>query len=282
MSNAKKLKVSDRQAIAQKVLGVIKKHYKGVPPKIDHATLETLLFAALLENAPYAPAEEAFDRLLAAFHDLNEIRVSSITEIEHALAPLPDSGMKAVRVREVLQYTFEKYFSFDLEQLRRKTSDLVDKQLTKIRHLTPFMKSFLHQHALGSHSVPIDERSREVLAWLGLIEAGATIDAASEDLRHVIRKADTDAFCFALRGLATDTVYKGRFRVSANSEPDATTAAERLTQLINSPGAKPAKIVTTKKPEPAAAPPKRPSKPTPKAAPPTKKVTKAKPTAKKK
>ncbi len=278
MSNVKKLKTSDRQAIAQKVLGVLKKHYKGNPPKIHYPTLETLLFAAILENAPVTAAEESFESLQKGFHDLNEIRVSSVGEIQQALGEISESGPKAVRIREVLQFTFEKFFAFDLEQLRRKTSDVVDKQLAKIRHLTPFMKLFLQQHSLGAHAVPIDDRSRDVLAWLGLIEPAATIDAAAEDLKHIIRKADTDAFLHILRQFATDPMYKGKFRLSASAEPDPTTAAERLTAFFASPSSKVVpKVVKTKKPE--AAPPKRTAKPAEK--PPTK-VTKAKPVAKKK
>jgi len=283
MSNVKKLKTSDRQAIAQKIVGVLKKHYKGNPPKIHFPTLETLLFAAILENAPVPAAEESFEKLQKGFHDLNEVRVSSIAEIEHALGPISESGLKAVRIREVLQFTFEKFFSFDLEQLRRKTADVVDKQLAKVRHLTPFMKLFLQQHSLGAHVVPIDDRSRDVLAWLGLIEPGATIDAAAEDLKHIIRKADTDAFLHIVRQFATDPTYKGKFRLSASAEPDPTTASERLNAFFAGPSSKAApKVVKTKKPEPAAPPAaKRPAKPPEKTAAPTK-VTKPKPVVKKK
>lgn len=284
MSNVKKLKTSDRQAIAQKVVGVLKKHYKGNPPKIHFPTLETLLFAAVLENSPVPAAEESFEQLQKGFHDLNEIRVSSISEIEEALGPINESGVKAVRIREVLQFTFEKFFAFDLEQLRRKTADVVDKQLAKVRHLTPFMKLFLQQHSLGAHAVPIDDKSRDVLAWLGLVEPTATVDAAAEDLKHVIRKADTDAFVHILRQFATDPLYKGKFRLSASAEPDPLTAAERLNAFFANPSAKVAapKVVKTKKPEPPAAQaPKRTAKPPEKAAAPTK-VTKPKPVAKKK
>lgn len=278
MSNVKKLKTSDRQAIAQKVVNVLKKHYKGNPPKVHHQTLETLLFAAILENAPFSSAEESFESLQKGFHDLNEVRVSSVAEIQQALGEISESGPKAVRIREVLQFTFEKFFAFDLEQLRRKTSDVVDKQLAKIRHLTPFMKLFLQQHSLGAHAVPLDDRSRDVLAWLGLIEPAATIDAAAEDIKHVIRKADTDAFLHLLRQFATDPIYKGKFRLSASAEPDPMTAAERLAAFFASPSSKAApKVVKTKKPEAAA--PKRTAKPAEKT--PTK-VTKPKPVAKKK
>lgn len=281
MSNVKKLKVSDRLAIAQKVMGVLKKHYKSHPPKIEYPTLETLLFAAILENAPDKAAAASYERLLASFHDLNEIRVSSVAEIEQALDPLPEAGLKAVRIREVLQHTFEKYFSFDLEQLRRKTTDVVDKQIGKIRHLTPFMNLCLHHYSLGAHAIPLDDRGRDVLAWLGLIEPAAKVDAAAEDLKHVVRKAETEQFCHLLRQLATDPAYKGKFKLSAASEPDPLTAVERLNGLFAGIAPKVSKVVKTKKPEPAPEP-KRTSKPAAKSSAAPTKVTKPKPTAKKK
>lgn len=282
MSNVKKLKASDRLAIAQKVAAVLKKQYKGHPPEIEYPTLETLLFAAILENAPAPSATEAYERLLEAFHDLNEIRVSSIAEIEQALEPLSEAGPKAVRIRELLQFTFEKYFNFDLEQLRRKTADVVDKQLAKIRHFTPFMKLCLHHYSLGAHAIPLDDRSREVLAWLGLVEPAMGVEEAAEDLKHVIRKADTDQFCHVIRQIATDPAYKGKFKVAAGTEPDPLTAVERLGNLLAGLPMKPApKVVKTKKPEPTNMP-KRTAKPAGKAAPPPTKVTKAKPAARKK
>ncbi len=237
MSNVKKLKPHDRQTIAQNLMTALKKRYKSAIPKHSFTLLESLIFAALLEDVSEAEAKEAYDRLTKSFYDLNEIRVSSITEIEEVLSPHPNAGWPALRIREILQYTFEKYYRFDLEELKRKPVDQVEKQISKFKHITPFMKLFLIQNCLGAHAVPLDDKSRDLLAYLGVIEPQATTDEAAEDLKHVVRKADTAQFCHLVRCLACDPKYKGKLRLTPNQAlgegPDATTVLQRVTEVLS-------------------------------------------------
>lgn len=237
MSNVKKLKPHDRQTIVQNLMTALKKRYKSAVPKYSYTLLESLMYAAILEDAAETEAKEAYDRLLKAFYDLNEIRVSSITEIEEALNPLPNPGWPALRIREILQHTFEKYYRFDLDELKRKPVEQVEKQISKFKHITPFMKLFLIQNCLGAHAVPIDDKSRDLLAFLGVIEPQASIDDAAEDLKHIVRKADTSQFCHLVRDLACDPKFKGKLRLTPNQAlgegPDANTVLQRLNDILS-------------------------------------------------
>jgi len=236
MSNVKKLKPHDRQTIVQNLMTALKKRYKSAVPKYSHSLLESLMYASILEDASEEEASEAYDRLLKSFHDLNEIRVSAISEIEETLSPLPNAGWPALRIREILQHTFEKYYRFDLEELKRKPVEQVEKHISKFKHTTPFMKLFLVQNCLGSHVVPIDDKSRDLLAFLGVIEPQATIDAAAEDLKHVVRKADTSLFCHLVRCMASDPKFKGKLRLTPNQAlgegPDGNTVLQRLAEVL--------------------------------------------------
>src|SRR5690606_1394941 len=104
-----KLKASDRQLLLRKVVTILKKRYGGNVPKESRNVLETMIFACCLEDARYEDAEAAYQNLLASFHDLNEIRVSSISEVERSLERLDDAAWRAFRARDVLQYVFEEY-----------------------------------------------------------------------------------------------------------------------------------------------------------------------------
>lgn len=236
MSNVKKLKTAERQTIAQNLINAIKKKYKSAVPKHSMNVLDTLIYASILENATHEEADEAYERLMSAFHDLNEIRVSSVTEIEEALNPLADAGWRALRIREILQHTFEKYYKFDLEELKRKPVEQVEKHLSKWKYTTPFMKLFLMQHNMGAHAIPIDDKGRDLLAYLGMIEPQATIEAGAEDLKHVIRKADSQLFCHLIRCVASDPKFKGKLRLTPNQAmgegPDATTVVQRMTDIL--------------------------------------------------
>ena len=236
MSNVKKLKTHDRQAIVQNLMTAMKKRYKSAVSKHSHTLLETLIYAAILEDAPEDEASAAYDRLMKSFHDLNEIRVSTITEIEAVLSPLSNAGWPALRIREILQNTFEKYYRFDLEELKRKPVDQVEKHLSKFKHSTPFMKLYLIQHSLGTHAIPLDDKARDLLAFLGVIEPQATIDEAAEDLKPIVRKADAALFCHLVRCMVCDPQFKGKLRLTANQAlgegPDASTAEQRLSEVF--------------------------------------------------
>lgn len=278
----KKLKAADRQEHLSKVLVVLKKRYKTVPPKYTRPVLETLLFAVLMEDAPHEDAEKAYDELLKSFFDLNEIRVSSVAEIEDALGDLPDAGWRALRIREILQYCFEKFFAFDMEPIRRKTLDVAEKSLDKIKYLTPFAREFTLLHSLGAHAIPLDSSSHEFLGWLGLA-APDNIRQAIDDVRGAVRKADVPVFLHLVHSIGSDPMFHGAFRMKPSEKAagggDPSTAVERLNAMIASGGKKPvAAAKTIRKPEKPAAP----AAPARKAAPVAekRKVAKAKPAAK--
>lgn len=264
MSNLKKLKTHDRQVIAQNLMTALKKRYKSAVPKHSLALLETLLFAAVIENVHHDDGEEAYERLINSFHDMNEIRVSSISEIEAAMSPVHEASWKALRIRDLLQQVFEKFYRFDLEEYKRKPVEQLEKLMAKWKFTTPFMKHYLYQHALGAHSIALDDKSRDALAFLGVVEPAATIDQASEDLKQVIRKADAAHFCHLVRCLACDAQFKGKLKLTpgqAQGEgPDPTTAVQRLNEVLSGQTPKAPPSVKTKA-EPAKAEPVKKSPP---------------------
>jgi endonuclease-3 len=240
--------------------------------------LETLMFAVLLEDVPYAQAEKAFDSMLKGFFDLNEIRVSSVAEIEDALGDLPDAGWRALRIREILQYCFEKFFAFDMEPIRRKTLDVAEKSLDKIKYLTPFVREFTLLHSLGAHAIPLDGSSHEFLGWLGLAAAD-NVKQAMDDVRSAVRKADVPMFLHLVHSLASDAAFQGSFRMKPSEKAagggDPATAVERLNAVLAGGGKKSPAAKTLKKPEkPGARPARKP------AVAEKRKVAKAKPAAK--
>jgi endonuclease-3 len=250
------MKASDKQGIAKKIVFALKKRYKGSAPKKDLPILETMLYAICLENAPVRLADVAYERLHTEFHDLNEVRVSSIAELEHAFRDMSDPEWRAMRIRSVLQYVFEKQFAFEFESLRRKTLELATKQLGRIKSLTPFVRSYTLQSALGVHVVPLDDRMLRTAKWLGLVDSGFAIDQAADSLKSVVRKNDTPLFCYCLRKLANDAAVEKEFVPKKIDARDAAfeleTATERLSELFKQAEAQ-GKNVVKKKPKKASA-----------------------------
>lgn len=217
---------------------ILKKQYKSQNKKQEMNVLETLLFAVCLENNSYEDAQAAYDRLDSDFFDLNEVRVSSITELQNVFRDQSQPEWRAMRIREILQHTFESGYSFDLETLRKKTLDSAEKQLNKIRSLSPFVKSYVFSQALGNHTIPMDDLMTKASIWLGIITENTEPSHAGEQLKSSIRKAESQAFSYLFRALATDQKYHPIFEQelepTLNGDPIGRLngAPNRLTQLF--------------------------------------------------
>ncbi|QDT34024.1 hypothetical protein [Thalassoglobus polymorphus] len=249
MPASNSLKAAEKQKICKKLVTELKKHYKGSPPKQERSVFETLLFSACLEDSSYEQAEAAYARLLDGFFDLNEIRVSSVLEIEEVLGDINDANWKALRIREVLQYVFETYYAFDIEVLKRKTQEAANKELMSISHLSTFMRDYTVQNALGAHVLPIDETMAQVLKWLALAAPVDTEEQAADAIKAGLKKTEGQQFCYLLKCAATDPKLQPGFELykEIDEQISPLDAGKRLAELIKNPVKKKApKKPTTK------------------------------------
>ena len=248
---AKKISTSEKQAICKKLITLLKKRYSATLPKYDRPVLETILHAICLENTTNSQADEVFDSLLGGFHDLNEIRVSTISELESLFHSVGDAEWRAYRIRSVLQYVFDKEYCFDLDSLKKKTLEQAQKQLTRTKALTPFVINHTLQVVLGSHVLPVDEKVLNASKWLGLLPAEESIETASDNLKSSVRKADVPLFSHLLRCLSTDEELAADFNLLKNPLPedgvDLTQAASRMEAMFANPLSKQKKKVAKKK-----------------------------------
>lgn len=309
MVTAKATKAADKSQVCRKLVSTLQKFYGKSVPKIDMPVVETMLFAACLEDNPWPAAEAGLKKVLASYFDLNEIRVSSISELEVALAPLKDADWKGLRIRSILRFVFETTYSYDFEKLRRQTQEQAVKLLKKVNDITPFIRDFVLQEILGTHVVVLDTSMLLAARWLGLVPVKADINEASEYLKGGLKKSETPEFCHLLRCLATDSKYAPRFHEPLDFELSMNDVSDRFVELQSPSKRKPAKPVPPPAPEPAkasvksapektpaaasgktapatgkSAPPAAPVKPAPAAAtkaaaPPAKPAATAKPTA---
>jgi endonuclease-3 len=296
MPSASSAKASDKQAACKKLTSLLQKDYGKSVPKLDQPVLETILFAICLEDNTWEAASAGYDQLLKSYFDLNEIRVSSVAEIEETLSNLHEADWKGLRIRAILRHVFENGYSYDFEKLRRLTLDSAQKQLKKIEGLTPFVRNFTLQQILGSHIVCLDKSSVTAAIHLGIVPPDSDEEAAGEFLKAGIKKADAHAFASLLRKLATDPKYTERLQEVPEDEFDVLQVETRFKQLKSPPrrkkpaaaaepstkktsGKAPAKKkTTTKKPAAAKSTTKKPTTQKPAAA---KKTTKKKTTTKK-
>lgn len=144
---------------------LLKKAYKPTLVSENRPLIEHLLYACLLENAPYELADEALARLEQDYFDWNEVRVTTITELAEVLGRLPDPTAAAIRLKKNLHGLFESTYSFDLEELRKQNLGKALQKFEKLPAITPFVLSYLTQLGLGGHSIPLDSAALRFF-WL--------------------------------------------------------------------------------------------------------------------
>lgn len=231
------MKASEKQELTKKLVTRLEKHFGKPPQQPDRSVLDTLVYAVCLENDTYAAADRAYEILGDQFHDLNEIRVSSISELAHAFEHQSDPELRAHCVRSILQYVFEDQFEFDLEAVRKKTQEQAAKKISKIRGISPFVRNFVQQVSLGAHLVPLDDRMTAAVIWLGLVDPGTSTEAAADALKPAVRKADSSGLCHVLRCLATEPPGRALFDPATFSVPEegysADDALRRVEDLIS-------------------------------------------------
>ncbi|QDT38882.1 hypothetical protein [Stratiformator vulcanicus] len=232
------MKASEKQQVARKIVAFLKKELPAPPKKPEERNvIETLLYAVGYENATLAESDLAAKKLDDDFFDLNELRVSTITELRQPFAHLDDSALRAHRVRCILQGTFEDQYNFDLDGMRKKTLDQALKQLKKIRDQSPFVRLYCLKEALSAHVVPLDDLSCNAAIWCGLIDVGTKPEQGADVLKSVVRKPDASEFFHYLHDLASakrDVFHPDQFVIPEEGF-DPGNVTSRLPELFGSP-----------------------------------------------
>ena len=193
-----------RTAVFAKIHKTLKKSYKPVAPPAARTVLEHLLFACVLEDARYEPAEEAFAALRHTFYDWNEIRVTSISELAEVMAVLPDPRAAANRVKRVLHGVFEELYCFDLEDRRKKNLGPTVKWLEKMDGTSRFVVAYVIQAGLGGHSIPLDTGTMAVLGVLGLVTEKEAAAGVVPGMERAVAKNKGVEFGSLLHQLGVD------------------------------------------------------------------------------
>jgi endonuclease-3 len=179
----------NRASLINRLLKVVKKHYKPVPVPKDRTLFEHLVFACLVENSPHDLAEQVLNTLKDDYFDWNEVRVSTLRELTEVTKPLVDSAQAAERLKQTLHSVFEGVYQFDLETLKKQNIGQSAKQLQKLHGSTPFVVAYVTQTALGGHSIPVNRGLLIAMHVVGVISDGEFKTGAVPGLERVVSKS---------------------------------------------------------------------------------------------
>ncbi len=207
---------TNKQRVLTHLFSGLKKRYDPADPE-PRPVLEQLLYAILREGTTRELADRAYRNLQEKFFDWNEIRVSSIREVEEAIGHLPQAEARANRLITLLQEVFETTYSFDLESLHKKPLKQAAKQLGRYKAIegNDYAVAWVIQRSLGGHAVPLDAATLRVLRRLGVLEEGEDIEALRASMEHLVPKARGPLFNELISFLANEYCWEDEPNCSA-------------------------------------------------------------------
>jgi endonuclease III len=196
--------------LLNQVLSLLKKRYKLEPSPARMSVLEATIYAICHEGATREQANQAISRFKDEFFDWNEVRVSSIDEIQGVLAGLKNPEDRAYRIRRFLRQLFEKTYGFTLDALGKKPL----KEAAKVLHeyeafASDYVLATVIQQALGGHAIPIDAPTRRGLERLGAAEPNVESLPLRATLERAVPKNRGVEFGDLLEELTHDTCVDG-------------------------------------------------------------------------
>jgi endonuclease III len=194
---------------------LLKRRYK---PKADRnasklTVLTAVVYGICHEDTTREHANQALSRFNDEFFDWNEIRVSSVDEIQETLAGIPEPETRAQRIRRFLRQLFNRTYGFTLDALAKKP---LKEALKVLRTYDAFQSDYVTatviQHALGGHAIPVDKPGQRALKRLGITEP--EVPALRAVLERAVPKNRGAEFLDLIEDLTNDTCIEG--------EPDCT------------------------------------------------------------
>jgi endonuclease-3 len=189
---------------------LLKRRYK---PKTDRnasrlSVLKAVVYGICHEGTTREHANQALSRFNDEFFDWNEVRVSSLDEIQESLAGIPDPEQRAQRIRRFLRQLFNRTYGFSLDLLAKKP---LKEALKILRTYDAFSSDYVTatviQQALGGHAIPVDDPGRRALERLGIAER--EVQAVRAVLERAVPKNRGAEFLDLIEDLANDTCVEG-------------------------------------------------------------------------
>jgi hypothetical protein len=179
---------SNRAKLITKLHTELKKKYSLPPSQPSRPLLEHLLYACLLQDAPFDLADEGLAKCEQEFFDWNEVRVTTVTELTQVLSGMPEPAKTARRLKEILQAVFEEFYAFDLDHLKKENLGKAVARLEAMPVMTPFVLSYTIQNGLGGHSIPVDYAAMVILLSTGIATQAEASSGRIPGLERAIPK----------------------------------------------------------------------------------------------
>ena len=189
---------------------LLKNRYKLEPGPEKLSILESVIYGICHEDSTRGSATQALGYFKENFFDWNEVRVSSLEELQGVLKDLDQPEVRAFRVRRFLRQMFEKTYGFTLDVLLKKPQKEALKALEEYEALeSDYVMAAVTRLALAGHAIPVDAPALRALTRLGVAEGEADLATLRATLERAVPKNRGTEFADLIEELAHDTCVEG-------------------------------------------------------------------------
>ena len=192
------------------VHALLKKRYKVEPSAEKLSILESVVYGICHEDSTREQANQALSRFKDDFFDWNEVRVSTLEEIEGVLAGMPEKDTRAFRIRRFLRQLFEKTYGFALDHLAKKPQKESLKALEEYEAFgSDYVTATVTRLSLGGHAIPVDASTLRACRRLGVADEETDAATLRGTLERAVPKNRGGEIGELLEELAHDTCVEG-------------------------------------------------------------------------
>lgn len=214
--------------------------------------MEALLRGVLGDYSADARAGSALSRLRTAVVDLNELRVTPVSEMVEIIGvDYPLVRKAATEMSTALNAVYNKLHHLDLSFLKKIARRSAETFIHSLESVNAHARATVILRCLKGHTVPVDAAMYQLLRRTGCIESDATVDQAQKFLAAHLRESEAVPFYVLVKRYAA--AHAPRKAIEPEPAPDAEDSEEGTHAERNSVSAHAA--AREKKAAPSVAPP---------------------------
>lgn len=231
----------------KRLLGKIKGDAKNDPPvEIEDPTL-TLLLGILCRSTTEKKASDALNRLTEATVDLNDLRVTPVSEMVQIVGiGYPKVRNVCEEISQVLGSIFNHIHELDLSFLRPMGKKAAAAFLDSLDGLSHHANAFFTLRYLQSAAVALDEGAYDYLIATGHLPEKTSIEDAHKFLRTHVKEGDAGTLSAALKVHARSSAGKKEMRAASSSDGTAKTRITKKPASTTKKKTTASRIKTTK------------------------------------
>jgi endonuclease-3 len=173
------------RAIAEQALQ-FGKHWTRTRGDYPSQILDLIIFHKLHSAMAADLALKSYRQLREKFVDWNEVRISSVREIQEELAGAPDSLQLAVFIKDLLEFVHRERQDVSLEFLAEQNLGDIRRYLKQVRGLDSATVGLILRLKKEHPVFPLNHAMESVLERLGLLRREATKDRKEKALNELV------------------------------------------------------------------------------------------------